>query len=208
PDVDGTEIREKYDIGGKIVIGFIGTFGPWHGVEVLAKVIKPVIEKRKDVHFLIIGDGALMGDVCSIIEEDRVESFATLTGLVPQEEAPEYLAACDIFASPHVPNPDGTPFFGSPTKLFEFMAMSRGTVASNLDQIGEVLEHGRTAWLVRPGDVSDLANGIIKLVEDENLRTRLGENARQEVIEKYTWERNVEKVIERLKEMGSSSPVV
>ena len=202
PDIDGNEIRKKYNIESKIVIGFIGTFGPWHGVDVLAKAIKPVTERYKDVHFLIIGDGGLMGDVRSTIEEDGVTAFATLTGLIPQEEAPKYLAACDIFVSPHVPNPDGTPFFGSPTKLFEFMAMGKGIVASNLEQLGEVLEHGRTAWLVKPGDVSDLADGIIKLVEDENLRKSLGENARTEVMEKYTWERNVEKVIERLRELG------
>ena len=51
------------------------------------------------------------------------------------------LAACDVLASPHMGNPDGTRFFGSPTKLFEYMAMGRAIVASDLEQIGEVLEH-------------------------------------------------------------------
>src|SRR5206468_9930424 len=63
----------------------------------------------------------------------------TLVGLVPQGEAPSYLAAADVLLSPHVANPDGTRFFGSPTKLFEYMAMGRAIVASELEQIGEVL---------------------------------------------------------------------
>ena len=68
-----------------------------------------------------------------------------------------------------MPNPDGTPFFGSPTKLFEYMAMGKGIVASDLEQIGEVLEHGRTAWLVPPGDVDALADGLRRLIDDPAL---------------------------------------
>ena len=101
------------------------------------------------VRLLMIGDGAGMPAVRQILSDGGAAESAVLTGLVPQEDGPEHLAACDMLASPHVPNPDGTPFFGSPTKLFEYMAMGKGIVASNLEQIGEVLEHGRTA-LARP----------------------------------------------------------
>src|SRR5207237_125725 len=82
--------------------------------------------------------------------------------LVPQDDGPEHLAAADLLVSPHVTNPDGTPFFGSPTKLFEYMAMGRPIVASDLEQIGQTLEHGRTAWLVPPGDVEALADAMAR----------------------------------------------
>jgi len=97
--------------------------------------------------------------------------------------------------APHVPNSDGTPFFGSPTKLFEYMAMGKAIVASNMDQIGEVLENKRTALLVAPGDVNSLSYGIIELIQKEDLRNTLGRNAREEVIRKYTWEQNVQKLL-------------
>jgi glycosyltransferase involved in cell wall biosynthesis len=124
-----------------------------------------------------------------------------LTGLVPQEEGPAHLAACDILASPHVANADGTPFFGSPTKLFEYMAMGKGIVASNLGQIGQVLEHNRTAWLVVPGDIDALVNGLEHLIDDETLRRTLGAEARREVVARYTWHEHTGRTIARLQEI-------
>lgn len=134
------------------------------------------------------------------IHKFAMEESCVLTGLVPQEKGPEHLAACDILVAPHKPNPDGTPFFGSPTKLFEYMAMSKGIVASNLDQIGEVLKHGHTACLVKPGDVESLMEGLKTLVDDRGRRDSLGQAARSEVVAKYTWKEHTRKIIERLKE--------
>ena len=91
------------------------------------------------VRLLLIGDGGKMPLVRDILQRSGAIGRAVLTGTVPQSDTPGYLATADIFASPHVPNPDGSPFFGSPTKLFEYMAMGRAIIASDLDQIGEVL---------------------------------------------------------------------
>src|SRR5205823_11518379 len=112
------------------------------------------------VRLFMIGDGATIGEVRKILSEGSASGAAVFTGLVPQEEGANYLAACDVLASPHVPNPDGTPFFGSPTKLFEYMAMGKGIVASRLDQIGDVLEDKKSALLVPPGDIDALAEHL------------------------------------------------
>ena len=199
--IDGSEIRKKLNLENKIVIGAVSTFGVWHGIPVLAKAVKPTIQQLQipnskfQIHFLFIGDGVERPLCERIIKEDKVENYVTFTGLVPYKEIAKYLSACDILVSPHVPNSDGTEFFGSPTKLFEYMAMGKGIVASDLDQIGEILEHKKTAWLVKPGVANDLANGIIELVKNERLREELGRNAREEVINKYTWEQNVKRIL-------------
>jgi glycosyltransferase involved in cell wall biosynthesis len=120
--------------------------------------------------------------------------------------------------SPHVPNADGSPFFGSPTKLFEYMAMARAIVASDLDQIGDVLrrsyrvpalpagpcaaDEDRLAVLVTPGDREQLLEGLRFLVERPDYREALGRNARAEVLAHYTWERNVDAVVRRLADRG------
>jgi glycosyltransferase involved in cell wall biosynthesis len=204
PDINGSNIKKKYGLEGKTIIGFIGTFGNWHGAEVLAEAAVKLIKELKmpaDAHFLFIGDGVKLPETKRIIGKGGIEERVTFTGLVPQEQGPEYLAACDVLVAPHVPNPDGSPFFGSPTKLFEYMAMGKGIVASNLDQIGEVLEHEKTAWLVPPGNIDGLAEGILALVRDKELRDGLGRNARSEVIEKYTWKQHVARTMAKLTEV-------
>lgn len=207
PGIDGSRIRKQYGLEDKTVVGFIGTFGNWHGAEVLAKaavLLAGEIKTKPDIHFLFIGDGVKLPLTRQIIQEGNIENRVTFTGMVPQEQGPEYLAACDILVAPHVPNPDGSPFFGSPTKLFEYMAMGKGIVASNLDQIGEVLKHEQTAWMVEPGNVSDLAQGILSLVNNKGLREKLGANARREVLEKYTWRQHVAKMMNKLAEVLGS----
>jgi glycosyltransferase involved in cell wall biosynthesis len=203
PEIQGVEIRQRYGLAGKSVVGFIGTFGPWHGAEVLADAFGRLVAAhpayRDNLRLLLIGDGVKMNEVRGNLDRHGVEDLAVLTGIVPQAEGPRHLAACDILASPHVPNPDGTPFFGSPTKLFEYMAMGKGIVASNLEQIGEILEHDRTAWMVRPGDVDNLAGGLRVLIEDPTRRSRLGAAARAEVVAKYTWKEHTRKIIDALR---------
>lgn len=204
PSVDGSGMRKKYGLDGKIVVGFIGTFGKWHGAEALAEAFGRLTREfpsyREGVRLLMIGDGVMMPEVRHRIERNGAEDLCVLTGMVAQEEGPAHLAACDLLVSPHVPNPDGTPFFGSPTKLFEYMAMGKGIVASDLDQIGEVLLHERTAWLVPPGDPDALAAGLKRLIDDREFRDRLGRAARREAVEKYTWKAHTGRIVGALKE--------
>ena len=202
PDIDASVIRRRLGLNDHVVIGFIGTFGPWHGAEVLARAFVDMLaahpELRSRVRMLWIGDGGSLPEVKRILDAGGALASCVFTGLVPQSEGPAYLATCDIFASPHVPNPDGSPFFGSPTKLFEYMAMGRAIVASALDQIAEVLEHDRTAALVPPADQRALANALASLVDDPNRRARLGAEARRVAVERYSWHVHVGRTIAAL----------
>jgi glycosyltransferase involved in cell wall biosynthesis len=80
------------------------------------------------------------------------------------------------------------------------MAMGKGIVASDLEQIGAVLNHNQTAWMVKPGDVDSLKLGLKMLIDDGQRRETLGEAARREVVAKYTWTEHTRKIIDKLKE--------
>jgi glycosyltransferase involved in cell wall biosynthesis len=110
----------------------------------------------------------------------------------------EYLGASDILVSPQVPNPDGTPFFGSPTKLFEYMAMGKAIIASDLEQIGKILSSGEDAFLFRAGDFRELSDMVLILASNPLLRSKLGASARKKVVDRYTWDRHVQLILDKL----------
>ena len=194
-----SELRDELGIpAGRIVAGFIGTFGQWHGVEVLASAIPLALEGNSNLHFLLIGGGPLLNRVRDHLRTSDVLDRVTITGIIPQRDAPKYLMCADFFLSPHVPNADGTPFFGSPTKLFEYMALGKGIIASDLDQIGEILEHEKTAILVKPGNSRDLAKAIDYMYDNMEFTNKLGKAARELVLEKYTWDAHVGKILDYL----------
>jgi glycosyltransferase involved in cell wall biosynthesis len=203
PAIAGEATRSALGLDGKLVFGFIGTFGAWHGAEVLAEAFARLMARyphyRDQVRLLMVGDGIRMPQVRDALTRGGVLDLSVLPGVVPQADGPRYLAACDILASPHVPNADGSPFFGSPTKLFEYMAMGKGIVASDLDQIGEILEHGRAARMTVPGDVDSLVEGLRDLIENPGERARLGAEARRLAVERHTWREHTHKIVSALR---------
>src|SRR5439155_7529851 len=117
PDLDGRSVRLRHGLSGGVVVGFIGTFEAWHGAPVLARAASRVLAERARAELLFVGDGPERRECESILGRAGLLGRAVFTGLVPQEEGPRHLAAMDILVAPHVPNADGSRFFGSPTKL-------------------------------------------------------------------------------------------
>lgn len=203
-DAERRSLRSRYGIPpDSVLVTFVGTFGQWHGVEALARTIRREAEwaRSAGVRFLLVGDGLKMAAVRQELE--GLGDVAVLAGLVPQDEVPLHLAASDVLVSPHVPNTDGSAFFGSPTKLFEYMAAGKAIVASDLDQIGEVLREG-LAILVRPGDEAELAGALRAVAADAELRESLGARARARVLERYTWAHHMDAVLAALERVAAS----
>lgn len=189
-----------------VVVGFCGTFGGWHGIEVLAEAMPQICAERSSVKFLLIGDGNFKHLIKAAISEHALEARVKDVGMVPQQDAARLLAACDILLSPHSKNMGDKPFFGSPTKLFEYMAYGAGIVCSDLVQLGEVMRPALTladrpnrkppgnarAILVEPASVAQLVSATLWLTDDPDLRTTLGRNAQAAASAYYSWDIHVQ----------------
>lgn len=182
---------------GRVTVGFAGTFGPWHGVTVLVNAFARLIEDEPAttdrLRLLLIGSGPLLGQI-EVQTEAWPEGAIVLAGDVAPEDMPRALAACDILVSPQLPTDEKGGFFGDPIKLYEYMAMGKAVIASNIGRIPRALENNVSGLLTQPGDPEALAEAICLLSEDPPLRARLGAAARRHAVEECTWRRRGEQL--------------
>jgi glycosyltransferase involved in cell wall biosynthesis len=196
PGSGGTERRKELGIpSGTIVVGFSGTFGPWHGVEVL---VDAILELSADINFcfLFVGDGGGRGPAQLRLAD--AHHACIFVGLVSLADMPSYLDACDILVCPTTPMFGQTEFFGSPTKLFEYMAAGKAIVASDIGQVAEVIRDKGNGLLIPTRDPTALATALRRLAQDPELRKRLGLSARDEVLKSHSWTNNANLVLRRM----------
>lgn len=196
------------------VVGFVGTFGGWHGIDVLAEALPRLCERDPNLRFLLIGDGNFRHLVDDAVKRHGLKDRVHLPGTIPQTEAARLLACADILISPHNRHMVDSKFFGSPTKLFEYMALGGAIVASRLEQIGDVLTpsltteelakvaveqiDGERAVLCKPGDTDDFVDAVAGLAARPDLWGALGVNARQALLDNFTWEQHVHKILQHV----------
>jgi glycosyltransferase involved in cell wall biosynthesis/SAM-dependent methyltransferase len=208
--VEKAAIRRELGFGDRHrVIGFTATFGGWHGVDVLAAALPRICAASPDIRFLLIGDGAYKQLVDDAIAQNGLGDRVLAVGRVPQAGGARLLKACDVYVAPHSAHMVDSRFFGSPTKIFEYMAMAGGIVASDLEQIGEVLSPAlrvgdlrrpglavaaERAVLCTPGAVDEFVEAVAALAARPDLCGALGRNARQAVADHYSWRRHVERL--------------
>ncbi len=177
--------------GKELVLGFIGWFRQWHGLESLVKIFAAQKWHEKNVRLLLVGDGPLRGILEKNITRLGLENHVTITGAVPRDQLGDYLDQMDIALQPAATS------YACPMKLIEYMAASKAIVAPDQPNIRELLVHAYNGLLFKPGDIDDLARQIESLLTDGEMISRLGRVARKTVETRpLNWNYNAEQVIE------------
>jgi glycosyltransferase involved in cell wall biosynthesis len=175
----GKEIRTKYGIEATTILSiYTGRIDECAGAKLILEVAK-LLKNEKSLKFMIVGEG----DAFTVSELSMCNNVI-LTGLVPKESVPDYLAAADIVLVPFPNNTAGHSF--SPLKLFEALAMEKRVVASNLSGIREVISDGFEAVLVPP-DPARWASAVKKLAMKNTELAECKRSDRELVREKYDW---------------------
>jgi len=204
PGRKGKEIRNKYGFkDDDIVVAFTGSITVSQGICEIEEVILELSGREKELNiphlrFLIVGSGLHAQDMRQTLAEQINSGVVICPGNVPHEDIVGYLDAADILLAPHRFMPESMPYFGSPTKQFEYMAMMKGIVASDLKLDPPIHVHEKTALLITPGSTDELKQAIVRMSGDTGLRHRLGESARKVVEAQYTWKHNAQRVLERM----------
>jgi len=191
PKVSGARVRAMLGLGERIVLGFVGSFHYWHGLENLLKLIEHTLDRRRHIAYLLVGDGPLKKSVDEFVAQKKLEQFVILPGYVPHQEIPEHVAAMDIVLAPY---PKMDFFYFSPLKIFEYMAAGKPVIASRVGQIAEIIHNEENGFLYAPENLDELMNKTAVLIQNANERKRIGEAARRTIVEHYTWQYNAEMI--------------
>lgn len=189
--LDGEPVRERLNLEGRFVIGFVGTFKKWHGVELLLEAFQDLHRGDPSTHLLLVGDGPLRLELDEEVRKTGLEEAVTFAGGVPHHEVPQYLAAMDVAVAPYPALED---FYYSPIKIFEYMAAGRPVVAGRIGQVAEVVLDGVTGRLFEPGNCPSLVDCIRRLQKEPELRNELGKKAAA-ACSGWTWIQNAARLI-------------
>ena len=182
-------IIRQYNLENRLVIGFVGSFARYHGLDILLDVGENLQKKYRNITFLLVGKNVHGSDnPVETVCRRRLCDLFTFAGEVPHSRIPLYVAAMDIAIIPDFNT------YGSPMKLFEYMAMRKAIVAPDVPPIREVIEDGKTGILFERGNVAQALKAIERLIDNEQLRHDLGRRASAKVVRSYTWDQNAERI--------------
>jgi glycosyltransferase involved in cell wall biosynthesis len=187
PDADARgQVRASLGMKNEPMIMFVGNFFHWHDVVTLLKAFAYALKTCPQARLVLVGDGERKAEMMAHASDLGLSHAVKFTGIVPHAEVPRYMAAADIAVVPYPPMQQE--MWLSPLKMFEYMSSGRAVVASAVGQIVDVLRDGENGLLVPPGDVTAMSNALIKLIHDPALCSQLGAQARQDAVDKFSWE--------------------
>jgi len=184
-------LQQMYNVNGKKVVVYTGSFEPYQGLELLLKSATLVVRKMKKVLFLCVGgSGEQKEKLQKLILANRLDSHFLLPGTIPVREVPAYLKLAHVLVSPRT---KGT---NTPLKIYSYLRSGKPIVATNLPTHVQVL-NSRVALLTKPTPKA-FAEGILKLLDDPQLRKKLGQKAKKLAAEKYDYSTFLAKTWEAL----------
>jgi len=187
------EIKHDLGLEGKLVLGYAGSYQAWHDVKKSVEVIEQLHEMDNAYHLLLIGNGKEYSRIKEYIDSRNLSDCVTQVDYVYHADMPRYLAAFDVAIMTY-PVFDG--FYFSPLKMYEYMAMSIPVVSTDIGQIGDVIENGKTGALVVDPTTDEFVEAIKSVTVPREKLMDMGATARYTAIEKHSWLVNAREVMD------------
>jgi len=192
PEISGAAVRARHGLDGARVVGFTGAFFPWHGVGFLLDAMAELMREMPETALLLVGDGPERGALEERVRREGLDRRVRFAGWIGHEDLPAHLAAFDIAVMPDSNE------YGSPMKIYEYMAMGKPVVAPRLGPLEDGVIDGSTGILFARRDLAALRAALRSLLADEPRRAAMGVRARAHVLANHTWDRNAARVLERI----------
>ena len=187
----GDEVRRAYLLGSAPVVGYVGTFQEWHGMDELMEAARAVVREKPETKFLMVGP--YYRATMKKCNDLGLGSSFIFTGPVPYERVSGFMNACDVLVAPYNPSRIQSSEqvrkrgLGSPLKVFEYMAVGKPTITTNVVPISDPIDDGVTGILVEEGDSAGLGTKILGLLENRTAAEAMGSAGRASVTANYSW---------------------
>lgn len=167
----------------------VGRLVPAKGQHILLAALKHCLEKGRSVRLRFVGDGPDRKNLEELAAKLGITDSVVFEGAVNQDRIRELYGRADVFALPSFAE-------GIPVVLMEAMAMEIPCVTTRITGIPELIRNRLDGLLVTPSDDEALADALIELMDDPELRLRLGHAGRDRVIDKYNLDKNTVRLSE------------
>ncbi len=184
---------EELKCGRKYLVGYVGVMGRQEGIDYLLRSANYIIHelKRSDIHFGLVGGGTELESMKDYAQELNINEFITFTGRVSDEEMLYMLNTADICANPDVANEMNDK--STMNKVMEYMALGKPIVQFDLAE-GRYSAQEASLY-AKHNDEKDFALKIIQLIDDSDMRQKMGDYGRERVINKLAWEYEAPKLL-------------
>ncbi len=183
-------LKAKLGLAGKTVVGFIGSFYAYEGLDLLLAALPQVTARIPEARVLLVGGGPQEAELKALAGKLGIEDHVVFTGRVPHAEVQRYYGIVDVFAYPR--KSMRLTELVTPLKPLEAMAQGRLLVASDVGGHRELIRDGETGVLFRAGDAASLADAIIRLLGQRDRWPQLREQGRQFVEQERNWATSVD----------------
>jgi glycosyltransferase involved in cell wall biosynthesis len=179
--------------GRQYLVGYVGVMGKQEGIDYLLRGVQHIVRdlKRTDIHFGLVGGGTELEDMKAYARELGVADYVTFTGRVPDQQMLEMLNTADVCVNPDVANEMNDK--STMNKVMEYMALGKPIVQFDLTE-GRFSAQEASLYADKNNEL-DLARKIVRLLDDAELRERMGRFGRTRVENELEWKYEVPKLL-------------
>jgi glycogen synthase len=188
------QLLEQWGLTGKTVVGFVGSFYAYEGLDLLLDAVPELLRQRPDVRVLLVGGGPQEADLRKQVDRLGLGEYVIFTGRVPHKEVGRYYDLINVLAYPR--HPMRLTELVTPLKPLEAMAQGQLFVASDVGGHKELIDHGQTGILFAAGNRESLARAIINLLETPDTWPAIRANGRAFVENVRNWRNSVANYVE------------
>lgn len=196
------ELVKKYSLEGFAVIGFVGTFFLFEGLDILIKAAPLILGKNQNVKFLIVGGGLEERRLKDMVIKLGLTKNIIFTGRVKHGDINRYYSVADILVYPRLSK--RITELVTPLKPLEAMALEKPVIASNVGGLKELVKDGVNGMLFKAGDANDLSEKCLFLLNNRGYVEKIAGQARNYVIKERGWASICERYVRIYKELGVS----